>query len=104
MGIHADTTVAGKNYAVLQYTDRICDVAPFSNNYTLMKGFSIVSSATGYTSENGRKYILVSNEAFYIPGMEHTIINPNQCHHFGSDVQDNPYHDKEPMAITIPGE
>ena len=69
-----------------------------------MKDIPIVSAATGYTSVNGRNYILVFNEALYISDMEHTLINPNQCRHFGADVQDNPYHDNEPMAITRPDE
>ena len=104
MDSHADTTVAGKNCAVLRYTDRSCDVAPFSDKYTPMKDIPIVLAATGYTSANGRNYILVFNEALYIQDMEHTLINPNQCRHFGADVQDNPYHDNEPMAITSPDE
>ena len=35
MDSHADTTVAGKNCAVLQYTDRSCDVSPFSDKAQL---------------------------------------------------------------------
>ena len=51
---HADTTVAGKNCVILRYTDRRCDVAPFSDKYTPTKDVLIVSGATGYTSANGR--------------------------------------------------
>ena len=50
MDSYADTTVAGKNCAVLRYTDRSCAVAPFSDKYTSMKDIPIVSAATGYTS------------------------------------------------------
>ena len=60
---HADTTVAGKNCVILRYTDRSCDVAPFSNKYMPMKDVPIVSAAIGYTSANGRNYIVVFNEA-----------------------------------------
>ena len=63
---HADTTVAGKNYFILCYTYRIYDVAPLSDKYTPMKDVPIVSAATGYTSANGRNYILVLNEELYI--------------------------------------
>ena len=63
---HSDTTVAENNCVVLCYTDRSCGVAPFSNKYTPMKDVPIVLAATGYTSANGRNYILVLNEAFYI--------------------------------------
>ena len=100
MDSHVDTTIAGNNCAELQYTNRSCNVDPFSDKYTPMKNIPIVSAATGYTLANRPNYILVFNEALYIPDMEHTLINLNQCQHFGADIQDNPYHDKEPMAIT----
>ena len=96
---HVDTTVAGKNCAIIKYTYRSCDVSPFSEKYTPMKDIPIVSAATGFTSANGRSYILVFHEALYMPNMRHTLINPNQCRHFGEKVQDNPYHEDCPMSI-----
>ena len=56
-----DTTVTGKNYVVLKYTDLSFDVAPFSDKYTPMKDVPIVSAATVYISANGKSYILVFN-------------------------------------------
>ena len=67
-----------------------------------MKDIPIVSAATGFTSEKGRNYILVFHEALYMPDMRHTLINPNQCWHFGAKVQDNPYHENWPMSIESP--
>ena len=58
-----------------------------------MKDIPIVSTATGFTSENGRNYRLVFHEALYMTDMRHNLINPNQCQHFGAKVQDNPYHE-----------
>ena len=83
---HADTTVAGKNCAIIKYTDRSCDVAPFSEKYTPMKDIPIVSVATGFTLENSRNYVLVFHEALHILDMRHTLINPYQCRHFGAKV------------------
>ena len=97
---HADTTVASKNCVILCDTDCSCDVAPFSDKYTPMKYVPILLAATVYTSANGRKYILVFNEALYIKEMQYTLINPNQCQYFGSEIQDNPYDAKKPMAIS----
>ena len=97
---HADTTVAGKNCVILRYTDRSCDVDPFSNNYMPMKDVPIVSAAIGYTSANGRNYILVFNEELYIKEMQHKLINPNQCQYFGVEIQDIPYNANKPMAIS----
>ena len=51
---HVDTTVVGKNCVILCYTDRSCDVDPFSDKYTPMKDVPIVSASIGYTSTNGR--------------------------------------------------
>ena len=99
---HANTTVAGKNCVILRYTDRSCDIAPFSDKYKPMKYVPIVSAATGYMSANGRNYILVYNEALYIKKMQHVLINTNQCQHFGAEVQDNPYNANKPMAISSP--
>ena len=89
---HGDTTVEGKNCAIIKIMDRSCDVAPFLETYTPMKDILIVSAAIGFTSENGRNYILFLHEALYMPDMRHTLISPNQCRHFREKVQDNPYH------------
>ena len=32
LDLHADTTVAGRNCTVMHYTERSCDVAPFSES------------------------------------------------------------------------
>ena len=56
------------------HTGQICDVAPFSEEYTPMKDIQIMSAGTGFTSENGRNYILVFHEALYTTGTRHTLI------------------------------
>ena len=61
-----------------------------------------MSEATGLTSANGRNYKLVFHEALYMPDMRHTLINPNQCRHFGAKVQDNPYHENCLMLTKSP--
>jgi len=96
---HADTIVAGKNFLVLNYTERSCDVSPYSDEYAPMTNVPIVQAATGYTSVNGRDYILIVNEALSMPNLDHSLINPNQLRCFNITVQDNPFAD-EPMAIT----
>ena len=34
--------------------------------------------------------------------MRHTLINPNQCQHFGAEVQENPYHEDCTILIESP--
>ena len=59
--------------------------------------------ATGYTSSAGKSYILIFNEALYMPTLDHSLINPNQLRHYQTTVQDNPYHEKG-MHIVSPNE
>ena len=98
---HADTFVAGKNCVPLNYTERTCDVQPYSDEYAPVKNVPIVIAATGYTSASGINYILVFPESIYMPTLAHSLCNPNQLRHFGTTVQDNLYSNM-PMRITTP--
>ena len=95
---HADTFVAGRNCTLLHYTERVCDVMPYSDEYEAKSNVPIAQVATGYTSSNGQRYILVFNEALWMPQMENSLMNPNQLRHYGVVVQDNPY-EESPMLI-----
>ena len=75
---HADTCVAGKNFVPLSYSDRTCDVQPYSDEYKPITNVPIVMAATGYTSARGLNYILVVPEALYMPTLLHSLFNPNQ--------------------------
>ena len=57
-----------------------------------------MQAATGYTSPDGQQYILVFNEAIYMPKMDNSLLNPNQLRHYGVHVNDNPY-GQEQMLI-----
>ena len=100
---HADTFVAGRNCLLMSYTERVCDVMPYSEDYEAKTNVPIVQVATGFTSANGMRYILVFNEALWMPELEHSLMNPNQLRHFGVVVQDNPY-SAEPMVIRKEGD
>ena len=66
---HADTTVFGKNFILLSYTGRECDVEPYTETYDAIKNIPIVSAATAWTSlESTETYILVFNEVLWIQG------------------------------------
>ena len=97
---HADTTVAGKNCVILNYTGRVCDVSPYRDDYESVKDVPIVHAATAWQScHTGQTYILVFNEALWMGDtMDHTLINPNQLRHYGTEVQDNPT-SKYPLSI-----
>ena len=90
---HADTTVFGKNFLILHYTGRECDVMPYTDTYEAVKGVPIVSAATAWTSQvTGQTYILILHEGLWMgESMPNSLINPNQLRAFGCTVQDNPY-------------
>ena len=57
---HADTTVFGRNFLILGYTGRECDVMPYTDTYESVKGVPIVTAATAWTNlESGETFILV---------------------------------------------
>jgi hypothetical protein len=92
---HADTIVLGQNAIVLQYTNRVCDVAPYADSYEPIRDVPIVRGATAVTNQTtGETSILVFNEAIWMADhLEHSLLNPNQMRHHGVTVQDNPYSD-----------
>ena len=95
---HADSFVAGRNCLVMHYTERVCNVRPYLDDYEAKTGVPIVQAATGYTTVDGKRYILIFNEALWLPNLENSLANPNQLRHFGAQVQDNPF-DDHPMTI-----
>ena len=64
---------------------------PYSDDYEAKTGIQVVQAATRYTASDGQEYILILNEALWMPDLDHTLINPNQLRHSGVTVQDNPY-------------
>ena len=95
---YADTFVAGRNFLLIHYTELICDVMSYSDEYVPKNNIPIVQVATGYTTVCGRRYILIFNEALYMPELKHSLMNPNQLRYYGIKVQDNPY-SSEPMTV-----
>lgn len=90
---HADTFVAGRNCMLMHYTERVCDVMPYSDDYEAKTQVPIVQAATGFTSSNGSRFILIFNEAIWMPQLQYSLMNPNQLRDYGVEVQDNPYSD-----------
>ena len=75
----------------MNYTERVCDVMPYSDDYEARTNIPIVQAATGFTASNGMRYILIFNEALWMPELHNSLMNPNQLRDYGVEVQDNPY-------------
>jgi hypothetical protein len=90
---HADTIVLGRNAIVMHYTNRECDVAPYSDSFEPIRNVPIVTGATAVTSTTtGETLILIFNEAIWMgQHLDHSLINSNQLRHHGVTVPDNPY-------------
>ena len=80
MDTHADTCVLGINFVILEYSGRVCDVYPYSQDYEAIKDIPIVRGATAVQDQDtGETYMLVINEGlWYGNRMHHSLINPNQ--------------------------
>lgn len=95
MDTHADTLCAGKNCTLMYYTNRACDVMPYSESYDAKTDVPIVTACTAYQDpKTGQTYILVLNEALWFgddDGMDHSLLNPNQLRNYQIDVYDNPW-------------
>ena len=98
MDSHADTFIAGRNCLLMHYTERVCDVMPYSEDYEAKTAVPIVQVATGFTNAAGERFILIVNEAIWMPEMENSLANPNQLRDYGTEVQDNPYAE-DPMVV-----
>ena len=63
MDTHADTCVAGKNWAVLTCSDVVCEVQPFTDKYDSIKEVPIVTARTVWTDQNsGKEHLLVGEQ------------------------------------------
>jgi len=91
---HADTTVAGSTCRVLEYSEKVCDVYPFSDSYQPMSQVPIAKVATAYDHPaTGETFILIFGQALYLGDqLDHTLICPNQVRYNNIVVDDVPRH------------
>ena len=85
-------------------------MSPYSDDYEAIKNVPVACGATLWTdTEDNQEYILVFNKPLWMgDSLTHSLIDPNQLHAFGMDVQDTPFSTKgltiQPAShdITIP--
>ena len=88
---HADTCVAGANFAICEFDGMTCEVSPYTESYESMKDVPIVGAATAWTNvETGETHILYFNQMLWYGGtMPMSLINPNQMRYFGHSLCDD---------------
>ena len=100
MDTNADTCCLGKNFLIMQYTNRSADVYAYDPALP-PTNVPIVSGATAYDCPITRQtYILIVNEALYYgTRLDHSLFNPNQIRDFDIPVWDNPYDKSKSLGI-----
>ena len=88
----ADTICAGKASHVIEYTDQVCDVSPFTSEYEPMRNIPVAKTATAYDHPYDHEtYILVTEQSLYFGDkVENTLLCPNQMRSHGIEVDDAP--------------
>ena len=83
--IRADTICAGKASRVIEYTDQVCDVSPFTSEYEPMRNIPVAKTATAYDHPNDHEtYILVTAQSLYFGDkLENTLLCLNQVRSHG---------------------
>jgi hypothetical protein len=91
---HADTCGVNDTAYILEYTDRVVDVGPFSDEYSPMPEVPIVKAALAYDHpDTGETFILILGQALYFgQKLSNCLINPNQLRANGIIVNDIPQH------------
>jgi hypothetical protein len=87
---HADTSVAGSNFILLEEPTRTVDVFGFSPELPPIKKFPIGTVGTAWVDpKSGQSYLLILNKCLFMGDtMKHSLLNPNQLHCNGLIVQD----------------
>ena len=75
---HADTSCAGRNCVVLEFTNHVVDVFPFCDKLGLVKLVPIALVAKLATDVHGEEVIFVIHESLWFGHqMEHTLLSSN---------------------------
>ena len=106
MDTMSDTSCAGSNWSVLEWTGHSCDVYPFNEQYEATKDVPIATCATLIQGEGGNDFILVGHEMlFFGSAMSRSLLNQNQIRDHirfrKGRVQDNFTRDDEEFGITV---
>lgn len=99
---HADTICFGKNFRPIHFTSEVCSVSPFLATYDEQNDVPICTAATAYDFDDGETVILIFGQGLWFgKQMDKTLINPNQCRHFGVEICDDPMDPYRKLGITI---
>lgn len=88
---HADTCAFGNGCHILHVHSKTVSVSGFHHDLPAMNNISIVDVAVAYDCPYSlTTFILIFHQVFFIPGMHHHLLNPDQMRENGVIVNDNP--------------
>jgi hypothetical protein len=88
---HADTSVAGRNFVMIESTNRSVNVSGYSPELDVIKNIPIATAATVYVNTRGANYLLILHEClFFGHRMQHSFLCPNQLRVNNVIVNDTP--------------
>ena len=90
---NADTCCLGKNFVILEFTQRAANIYAYIKDIAPIVGVPIVSGGTAWDDPvTGQTYILVINKGLYHGNkMDYSLIKPNQIRDYGISLWDNAY-------------
>ena len=87
------------------FTSEVCSVSPFLSDYGVQDDVQICTAATAFDTSDGETIILVFGQGLWFgERMDRTLINPNQCRHFGIQICDDPMDPHRELGITMDDE
>ena len=90
MDNHADTHVFGRTFRVYFTTSKRCTVSTFLPKYSNQFDVTIVTGATAVHLKNVWTVVILFGQVLWFGDrMDKSLINPNQCRHYGIQVCDN---------------
>ena len=99
---HANIPVVGKHAYIIAETGKKVDVSPFTPDYKLLT-VPLVDAMVNYGNPyDWKPYILVLQNALYVPSMDHNLIPPFMLREMGITVNDVPkIHKKTQQWMTM---
>ena len=96
---HANMPVVGKHANIIARTGKKVDVSPFTPDYKPLT-VPLVDATVKYDNPyNGKSYILVLQNALYVPSMDNNLIPPFMLRIMGVTVNDIPKIHKEDPTV-----
>ena len=80
---------------------QVCEVAAFLELFNPVNEIPVAKCGTVYTSPIGQEYLLVRDQMLWFgKQLPNSLMNLNQIHAFGIDIQDNPFDPHQELGMN----